>query len=87
MVQWIRIHLTKQGMQIQSPIWKDSTCHRATKAHAPQLRRLRAAATDACAPRACAPREAARTPQQRVALSPPQEKALAQPPRPSATNS
>ena len=30
-VQWLRICLPMQGMQVQSPVWKDSTCGRATK--------------------------------------------------------
>ena len=36
-VQWIRIHLPMQETQVQSLVWEDSTCHRATKAHVPKL--------------------------------------------------
>ena len=31
MAQWIRICLPVQGTQVQSLVWEDSTCHRATK--------------------------------------------------------
>ena len=34
-VQWLRIHLPVQGTQIQSLVWKDPTCHRATKPSVP----------------------------------------------------
>ena len=41
-VQWLRIHLSKQGTQVWFLVWEDSTCHGATKprsynywAHAP----------------------------------------------------
>ena len=30
-VQWLRIRLPMQGMWVRSQIWKDSTCHGATK--------------------------------------------------------
>ena len=30
-VQWLRICLTMQGMWVQSLVWKDHTCHGATK--------------------------------------------------------
>ena len=36
-VQWIRIHLPMQETQVQSLVWEDSTCHRATKAQVPKL--------------------------------------------------
>ena len=42
-VQWLRIHLPIQGTQVQSPVWEDSTCHRATKTE-PQLLSWRARA-------------------------------------------
>ena len=29
-VQWLRIHLPGQGMWVQSLIWEDPPCHRAT---------------------------------------------------------
>ena len=29
--QWLRIHLPMQGTRVQSLVWEDSTCHRATK--------------------------------------------------------
>ena len=31
MVQWIGIHLPMQGTQVQSLVWKDSSCCRAVK--------------------------------------------------------
>ena len=31
LVQWLGIHLVMQGTRVQSLIWDDSTCHRATK--------------------------------------------------------
>ena len=36
-VQWIRICLLMQGTWVQSLIWEDLMCHRATKSMAPQL--------------------------------------------------
>ena len=30
-VQWLRIHLSMQGTWVQSLVWEDPTCHRATK--------------------------------------------------------
>ena len=30
-VQWLRIRLPMQGTQVESLVWEDSTCHRATK--------------------------------------------------------
>ena len=30
MVQWLRIHRLMQGTQVQSLVWEDPTCHRAT---------------------------------------------------------
>ena len=30
-VQWLRIHLPVQGIWVQSLVWEDRTCHRATK--------------------------------------------------------
>ena len=55
-----------QGTQVRALLWEDPTCHRATKAHVPQLLSLssgahepqllslRAATTEAAWPRACA---------------------------------
>ena len=47
MVQWLRIHLTAQGMKVTSLIWENATCHEATNlktteaessgAHVPQI--------------------------------------------------
>ena len=74
MVQWLRIHLPMQGTPVQPPVWEDSICHRATKAHAPWLRSLRATTTAATVPRACVqqqekpPQWEACAPQWRVAL-------------------
>ena len=31
MVQWLRIHLPKQGTRVRTLVWKDPTCHGATK--------------------------------------------------------
>ena len=31
MVQWLRICLAVQGTKVQSLVWEDPTCHRATK--------------------------------------------------------
>ena len=36
-VQWLRVHLPVQGTQVQSLVWKDPTCHRATKPSVPFL--------------------------------------------------
>ena len=36
-VQWIRIHLSKQGTQVRPLGWEDPTCCRATSIHMPQL--------------------------------------------------
>ena len=30
-VQWLRIHLPMQGTGVRALVWKDPTCHRATK--------------------------------------------------------
>ena len=30
-IQWLSIHLPMQGTWVQSLVWEDSTCHRATK--------------------------------------------------------
>ena len=30
-VQWLRIHLVMQGTPVQSLVWEDPTCHRATE--------------------------------------------------------
>ena len=56
-VQWLKIHLPKQGTQVWSMFWEDPTCSGATKpmphsccAHLPQLLKL-------VCPRAHAPRE------------------------------
>ena len=57
LVQWIIIHLPVQGTWVQSLVWETSTCHRATKAHEPQLLSPHTASTKACAPRACVPRQ------------------------------
>ena len=45
--QWIRICLPVQGTQVQSLVWEDSTCHRATK---PKSYNYRSPCT--CSPRA-----------------------------------
>ena len=46
-----------QGTWVQSLVWETFTCHRATKAHEPQLLSPHTASTKACAARACAPRQ------------------------------
>ena len=68
-VQWIRIHLPVQRMQVQSLVQKNSTCCGTTKpvcasycclrprAHEQQLLSPCAAATEAHAPTACAPQQ------------------------------
>ena len=65
-VRQIRICLPMQGTWVQSLVWEDSTCHRATKPKShnswtctlePALLQLLspcAATTEACVPRACA---------------------------------
>ena len=30
-VQWLRVHLPMQGIQVRSLVWEDSTCLEATK--------------------------------------------------------
>ena len=37
MVQWIRIHLPRQGTRVQSLVQEESTCHGSTQACVPQL--------------------------------------------------
>ena len=48
--QWIRLCLPVRGTRVQSLVWEDSTCRRATKAHAPQLLSPGAAAPEALGP-------------------------------------
>ena len=36
-VQWLRICLAVQGTWVQSLVWEDSTCQKATKPMQPQL--------------------------------------------------
>ena len=48
-VKWIRIHLPMQGIWVGSLVQEHSTCHRATKAHVPQMLRLCTTATGAWA--------------------------------------
>ena len=36
-VRWVKICLPLQGTPVQTLVWEDSTCHRAIKAHEPQL--------------------------------------------------
>ena len=43
-----------QGTWVRSLVWKDSTCHRVTRAHVPQLLSPGAVTTEAPAPKACA---------------------------------
>ena len=43
----IRILLPMQGTRVPSLVWKDSTCHRVTRAHVPQLLSLSAVTTEA----------------------------------------
>ena len=50
MCQWLRICLPVQGTRVQVLVWEDSTCHRATKARAPQLLSPGAAAPEALGP-------------------------------------
>ena len=38
-VQWLRICLALQGTWVQSLVWEDSTCHKATKPVQPQVRK------------------------------------------------
>ena len=69
MAQWLRILLPMQGTRVQSLVQEDPTCHRETKAHAPQLLSLcsrarkpqllslHATTTEARAPRAHAPQQ------------------------------
>ena len=46
-VQWIGVCLPKQGTQVQPWVWEDSTCHRAVKAHVPELLSPHAATSEA----------------------------------------
>ena len=46
-----------QGTWVGSLIQEDPICLRATVVHVPQVLSLRAATTEACAPRACAPQQ------------------------------
>ena len=62
--QWLRIPLPLPGTRVQSLVQEDPTCHGATKpvchncwACKPQLLRLHATTTEACAPRARAPQQ------------------------------
>ena len=64
MVQQMRIHPPIQGTYVRLLVQEDSTCHRATKAHAPPLLSPHAATTKAHAPRACAPLQQEKPPQQ-----------------------
>ena len=76
MVQQMRIHPPIQGTYVRLLVQEDSTCHRATKAHAPPLLSLysrahrpqllspHAATAKAHAPRACAPLQQEKPPQQ-----------------------
>ena len=72
MVQWLRVHLPIQGMQVRALVREDPTCHGGTKqlsscvprllslrsrAHEPQLLSLHATTTEAHMPRACAPQQ------------------------------
>ena len=65
---WWRIHLPRQEIWVQSLIWEDPTCRRATKpvhhSYEPVLwspgvtaTDLHAAASDACMPWSCAPQK------------------------------
>ena len=61
-MQWIRIHLPRQGTRVQSPLWEDSVCRRqqslrtttmgatSSRACVPQLVRPCATTTDTRAP-------------------------------------
>ena len=51
-VQRLRIHLPRQGMQVQSLVQEDSPCHRATKLVSLQQLSPHAAAPEIHAPRA-----------------------------------
>ena len=77
--QWLRIHLPMQGTWVQSLVWEDSTCHRATK---PVRHNYWACTLEptshnywARTPRACAPQQE----------KPPQQEAHALQWRPNAT--
>ena len=48
-VKWIGIHLPMQGTWVGSLVQEHSTCHRATKAHVPQMLRLCTTTTGAWA--------------------------------------
>ena len=54
MIQRIGIHLPMQETKVRSLVQEDSSCFRATKAHAPHLLSPHDATTEAPAPGACA---------------------------------
>ena len=102
MAQWLRIHLPMQGTRVQALVREDPTCRGATKpvhhnywacALEPASRNywsLRAATTEACAPRARAPQQEAtamrspRTATKSSPCSPQLEKARVQQRRPNS---
>ena len=73
-VQWIRIRLPRPGPQVQSLVWENSTCCRATKG-------LCTATTEAHKPRVCAPQQ--EKPLQREVCTPNEK----QPPLPATRES